>query len=104
MRGLKTQEGLKFERFFQLVQDEAVKSNAVFFLLSGEGRDIILPNLEGEDLSGWLIPEEQAEEFETAWKQDDSMEALEKWSEFFQWAEWRENDNKIKITFQKYGE
>ena len=39
MRGLKTQEGKKFERFFNMVQEEAAKQDAVFFLGCGEGRD-----------------------------------------------------------------
>ncbi len=35
MRGLKTQEGSKFEAFFSLVQQEAAKSHSVFFLDCG---------------------------------------------------------------------
>ena len=102
MRGLKTQEGSKFERFFQLVQDEAAKSNAVFFLLSGEGRDIILPNLEGEDLSGWLIPADMADEFEEEWKDPDSSEHLDKWDHYFMWAEWSEKNGVISVQFNSY--
>ena len=102
MRGLKTQEGSKFNRFFQLVQDEAQKKNAVFFLLSGEGRDIVLPNLEGEDLSGWLIPADRADEFEKDWQISDSSEHLKKWDDYFLWAEWKEQNGVISIQFKSY--
>lgn len=37
MVGLRTLEGEKFERFFELVQKEALKRGCVFFLNSGEG-------------------------------------------------------------------
>ena len=103
MRGLRTQEGAKFNRFFQLIQDEAAKTGAVFFAFAGEGRDIILPNLEGEDLSGWLIPADKADEFEKEWKTDNSLNHLEKWSDYFMWAEWSEQNGAISIQFNSYG-
>ena len=39
MQGLKKQEGNKFERFFAVVQSQAKKSGAVFFLFAGEGHE-----------------------------------------------------------------
>lgn len=42
MRGLCTSEGEKFKNFFALVQEEAKKKDAIFFLESGDGRDFEL--------------------------------------------------------------
>ena len=99
MRGLRTQETEKFERFFLLVQNEAKERNAVFFLDSGEGNDFETETLEGEDLCGWLIPEEQAEAFEEAWEND---EALDDWSEFIFFAFWEGEKNHLKISFRSF--
>ena len=52
MRGLRTQEGEKFERFFALVQKEALKQSCVFFLDSGEGHIFENESMEYSDLSG----------------------------------------------------
>ena len=52
MVGLRTCEGEKFERFFALVQREALKQNCVFFLDSGEGHIFENENMEYSDLCG----------------------------------------------------
>ena len=80
MKGLRTQEGIKFESFFNIVQKFANRQNAVFFLKSGEGNEIIRNDFEGEDLFGWLIPNDLVEKFET-------------------FANWEESNNSIIITF-----
>lgn len=85
MRGLKTQEGKKFERFFSLVQQEASKKNSVFFLECGEGHDFETDHLEGEDLRGWLIPHEQAERFEKVWLKGSPGD---EWADQIAWATW----------------
>ena len=64
MVGLRTWEGEKFERFFALVQKEALKQNCVFFADSGEGHLFENDTMEYSDLRGWLVPVEKAEEFE----------------------------------------
>ena len=102
MRGLKTQENNKFKRFFQIIQNSAQKLDSVFFAYAGDGRDIILPDLEGEDMMGWLIPMAQADQFEDVWTKDNSEAALEQWSQYFVWAEWSNNDGVITITFNSY--
>ncbi|MCL2749518.1 MAG: hypothetical protein FWE96_00705 [Coriobacteriia bacterium] len=42
----------KFVRFFKLVQQQAEREGCVFFMDSGEGREIITEDLDGEDASG----------------------------------------------------
>ena len=39
MRGLKTQESEKFQRFHELVQRQAEKQNGVWFGFAGEGNE-----------------------------------------------------------------
>ncbi|MFR5772755.1 MAG: hypothetical protein ACLUE7_05530 [Lachnospirales bacterium] len=75
------------------------KAISIFFLDSGEGRELFTDNLEGEDLSGWLIPKSQAEEFENLWKQKGD---LTKWNDFVCFAVWEKEDDDIKIYFRKY--
>ena len=102
MRGLKTQESAQFNRFFQMIQDEAEKQDAVFFAFAGEGHELNLSNLEGEDMTGWLIPKNQLDSFEPEWSKDNSLVALEKWEEYFVWAEWSMQDKKVSISFKIY--
>ena len=99
MQGLKTQEGIKFEQFFSIVQKMAKSFDSIFFFECGEGRDFENSSMEGEDLRGWLIPENLAEEFETAWKDDN---VSDKWDEYIRWAEWSQTSESISINFTNY--
>lgn len=99
MRGLKTQEGKKFERFFDLVQQAAAKKDAVFFLECGEGNDFATDKLEGEDLRGWLIPNEQADRFEKEWKKSNPGE---EWASRIAWATWSGSEAAPVITIESY--
>ena len=96
MRGLRTQERNKFERFFAIVQDTAEKIGCVFFLDAGDGRDFENDSLEGEDLMGWLIPKERLSAFEKEW---DKGDVSDDWSDFYKWSIW-ENANNPTIRFE----
>ena len=96
--GLRTQESETFLRFFSLVQAEAEKQGKVFFLDCGEGRDIVTDEFSGEDLSGWLISQNQAKQFEEEWKEE---KISEKWEKYYCFAIWG-NENNLKITFKSY--
>lgn len=96
MRGLRTQENEKFNRFFNIIQDEAAKTNSVFFLDCGEGNDIVTDNIEGEDLRGWLVPEKQADIFEPLFLKH---KVGDEWLDNMCWAEWKMKNNKISISF-----
>lgn len=99
MRGLRTQEGVKFIEFFKLVQLEAQKANSVFFLDCGEGNDFVDGNMEGEDLRGWLIPDELADEFEKQWMNGNPGD---EWENRITWATWSGGVPKLKITFTSF--
>lgn len=97
MLGLKTQETKKFENFIELIQKEAAKKEEVFFLDSGDGRDFELKDMEGEDLTGWLIPSSKVDEFKTVWEKD---EVDDEWIDFLVFVSWENEGNKITVTFK----
>lgn len=99
MRGLRTEEGTKFERFFAIVQSEAKKNGNIFFLDCGEGRDFTTSDMEGEDLSGWLIPEKDEEEFTPLFE---SGNIPADWDEMFVFCIWEKRDGEIAVEFKKY--
>ncbi len=57
----------RFLRFFSIVQNSAKDQGRVFFLDCGEGHDLITDEIDCEDLSGWLIKEDDVDEFEPLW-------------------------------------
>ena len=87
MRGLRTNEGAKFEKYFYIVQEEAKKLGGVFFSETGEGRDLDLEDIEVCDLGGWLVPFDQADEFEALYL---GRKDKEIW------------DNSVSVKFDKY--
>ncbi|MCI8387033.1 MAG: hypothetical protein HFE63_01020 [Clostridiales bacterium] len=95
MMGIRTLENDKFLQFFKLVQDKADSMNMVFFLFCGEGHSFEDDNLEGENLSGWLIPKDRADEFNQKFIEYDSD--LDDWDDFFAFAEWKRSSNDIII-------
>lgn len=96
--GLRTQESKKFENFFEIVQKAAKEKKCVFFFDTGDGRDIVTDTFEGEDLMGWLIPQDKASLFEKEWK---SWKISKKWQSFFVFATWS-NPTNLSIKFEQY--
>ena len=97
MRGLRTQETDKFIRFFTVVQAEAKKHGAVFFADAGDGNDFETPEMECENMMGWLIPTARVEEFEPLWA---SAAVDDSWTEFFVWAVWSFANGAVKVMFR----
>lgn len=94
--GLRKSESPKFERFFEIVQDAARAIGCTYFLDAGDGREFEADSLEGEDLMGWLIPDEKLDAFQDAFYTDDISDD---WSEFYKWAIWENPDNPL-IKFE----
>ena len=101
MQGLRTQESAKFVAFFEIVQNLANRHKKVFFLDAGLGREVAKKEYEGENLQGWLIPMEKADEFE---KQFSAFENGEEWDDFYAFLEWEELNGDVKIFFEEYDE
>lgn len=95
MQGLRGQENDKFNRFFEIVQNAAKEKGCVFFADAGDGNDFETATLEGEDLTGWLVPHDKVSDFEPLWEKDD---VSDDWSNFFGFAVW-EDANSPKIKF-----
>lgn len=98
MKGLRTQESEKFNKFFAVVQAEAKKRDAVFFADAGDGNEFATPTMEGENIMGWLIPTERVEEFEPLWKKGEEDDG---WTEFFVWAIWTKDGDAVSIRFEE---
>ena len=81
-----------------MIQSAAEAKGAVFFADAGDGNDFETPTLEGENMMGWLIPTDKANEFEPMWEQSD---VSDEWSDFFVWAVWKRDGDKIKIEFEE---
>ena len=99
MRELRTQESERFEAFFKIVRKAAEEEGCLFFVDCGEGRDFSNEVMEGEDLSGWLIPFEEVDEFE---KEFTSMDVSEKWNDKVAFAVWDNTDGEVSISFKSF--
>lgn len=99
MLGLRTQESDKFNIFWELVQKTAQKRDSTFFGDCGEGRDFETPDMEGEDFSGWLIPNGQAETFEEEFLQN---RVSDEWSDFITFAIWARVGDNISVEFKQF--
>ena len=73
------------------------KKEKVFFLDAGDGRDFETNDMEGEDLTGWLIPSSKVDEFKIVWEKD---EADDDWIDFFTFVSWQKKDGRITVTFK----
>ena len=99
MQGLRTQESNKFNKFFELVQSRAGEGGCVFFCDCGEGRDFETPEMEGEDLSGWLIPIKESKKFEKEFvkgRMDDD------WYDSLVFCTWEADGESIDVRFKTF--
>ncbi len=55
--------------------------------------------MEGEDLSGWLIPQKNADEFEREWLEG---EVGDRWDDYMRMAVWHEEKGHVCITFKEF--
>ena len=104
MRGLRTNEGAKFEKYFYIVQEEAKKLGGVFFSETGEGRDLDLEDIEVCDLGGWLVSFDQADEFEALYlgRKDKEIWDNERWDNMYIFVDYMFDGNSVSVKFDKY--
>lgn len=103
LRGLKTQESEKFNRFWLLIQSTAAKQGCVFFGYAGEGRDFSTDDMEGEGFGGWLVPVGNADAFEALWQADEAALFQDKpLNSEFTFAVWNERNGHFSISFECY--
>ena len=99
MEKLRSHENDNFLNFFNIVQKYAEKKNSAFFLFCGEGNNFEAETLDGENLSGWLIPMDKVEEFGKLYHADAD---LDDWADYFLFAIWSGNKNNPTIEFKEY--
>ena len=104
MRELRTNEGAKFEKYFAIIEEEAKKLGGVFFSETGQGRDLDLEDIEVCDLVGWLVPFDQADEFEALYlgRKDKEIWADDKWDDMYIFVDYILDGNNVSVKFDKY--
>ena len=102
MKGLKGHASDKFICFFELIQQTALQQGKVFFAFAGEDRIFSTPSMEGEDMSGWLVPKAISDRFEADWSAYKRVIEMEQWADFFTFAIWERNGENISVTFKQY--
>lgn len=99
--------GEKFNKYFELIQQEAAKQDKRFFMDTGEGREHITDEMEMEDISGWLVPVELKEEFADYWMLEGNPHnnLPDKWDiPFYRFALWSIDDmGKVQVEFKDFG-
>lgn len=90
----------KFERFWKLIQDRAEKEESRFFMECGEGREFETDEMFGEDISGWLVPGDQADDFNKEWRKE--VPHLDAWADCVCIAEWTRSGDQIDVHFMRY--
>ena len=104
MRWLRTNEGAKFEKYFAIIEEEARKLGGVFFSETGEGRDLDLEDIEVCDLAGWLVPFDQADEFEALYlgRKDKEIWDNDRWDDMYIFVDYILDGDIVSVKFDKY--
>lgn len=90
-------EDEQFVNFFLLVQAKANEQGKIFYIDCGEGNIALIDNMLAMDLSGWLIDQPDAQEFESFWLEG-SAYIPDKFTKFECEEEWYLEDNAICIN------
>ena len=104
MRGLRTNEEAKFEKYFAIIEEEAKRLGGVFFSETGEGRDLDLEDIEVCDLAGWLVPFDQADEFEALYLggKDKEIWDSDRWDDMYIFVDYILDGDNVSVKFDKY--
>ena len=104
MRGLRTNEGAKCEKYFAIIEEEAKRLGGVFFSETGEGRDLDLEDIEVCDLGGWLVPFDQADEFEALYlgRKDKEIWDSDRWDDMYIFVDYILDGDNVSVKFDKY--
>ncbi len=97
MVGLRTPENNKFLKFWEIVQREAQKNNKTFFLDCGDGHMYEDEHIECEDLTGWLIDNQKADDFNEDFIKNTSIS--DEWADDIVSVKWNKNGDIITVQF-----
>ena len=87
VRGLISSNDAEFISFFRFVQGEAEKLGTAFFADVADPRETWVDGMHAEDMFGWLVPLDVADDFENTWR-DQASFARHQWSKFFVVERW----------------
>ena len=104
MRGLRTNEGAKFEKYVAIIEEQAKRLGGVYFSETGEGRDLDLEDIEVCDLAGWLVPFDQADEFEVLQlgRKDKEIWDSDRWDDMYIFVDYILDGDNVSVKFDKY--
>lgn len=100
MLGLRTQrdnDDKEFCRFFEVVQQAASEQGCVFFLDTAECRMGTIGDIDCEELSGWLVPNEKVDDFKKVWEAWGDVDG--DFNDLFCFTEWSDNNGAVRIEF-----
>ena len=89
----------KFAMYFSIVDQAAKDRDCIFFISEADGHEFYEEDMEGDDLWGWLIPRESADEFEKLWAEGKEND---EWDDYFLCAEWRREADGYPVEFVDY--
>ena len=90
-----------FLKFFNVVQKEAKKQRAVFFLECEEGNEGTVDNIKCMNFTGWLIPNEFAKTFNDLFLSYSDAVDDDEWDKFCVAEEWSKNrEGELTINFR----
>ena len=98
--GLNSRHDIEDEQlvnFFLLVQAKAKEQGKIFYIDCSEGNIELIGNALAMDLSGWLIDQSDAQEFESYWLEGSDY-IPDKFTKFECEEEWYLKDNTICIN------
>ena len=102
LRELRTLENEDFVSYFEIVRARAAELGCIYFEDSGEGREFYDDPIEGEDLSGFLIPYEEADEFEALWVEGNVSKITDEWNKHFAFVNWGKTECGYDVKFEFY--
>lgn len=105
VRGIISSDDLQFVEFFKFLQREARQSGMVFFADDAEPRETWVDGMHAEDMFGWLVPEDLADEIESerldSWMNKTRFDRR-KWRDFLVVERWSlSEDGELSVSFDK---
>ena len=97
-------ENNDIEKYFAIIEEEAKRLGGVFFSETGEGRDLDLEDIEVCDLAGWLVPFDQADEFEALYldRKDKEIWDSDRWDDMYIFVDYILEGDNVSVKFDKY--
>lgn len=104
MLGLRVDEAPEFLRFFSIVQSEAKERGKAFFVECGEGHEATFGGINAENLSGWLVPLSDADEFDSIFQLGNRDRVLDEiFPNSFARVEWARDGDGVSIEIIEVG-